>query len=373
MDRRKMRCWAEISLDNFEHNCWDMKARLPEGCRFLGVVKANAYGHGAVKVSQRLEKAGADYLAVAYLEEAIELREAGIKLPVLILGRTAPQYAPDVIEYGLTQAVTDLATAKEYSRAASDLERPMLCHLKLDTGMGRLGFSARRAPDELSEAAELPGLDFEGAFTHFAVSDEDGTDDEEYTRAQFGLFRAAAEHIERASGKMLKIKHCTNSGAMIKYPWTYCDMVRPGILLYGYYPCPEKGAIDVRPCMSLKTRVVQVKDMKRGESVSYGRNWTAPRDSKVAVLSVGYADGLPRSASGKVSVTLRGRSVPLVGNVCMDMVMADVTDVPDCAPGDEATVFGPENPGSLEALARAAGTITYELLCAVSERVPRIY
>ena len=373
MDRRKMRCWAEISLDNFEHNCRDMKSRLPEGCRFLGVVKANAYGHGAVKVSQRLEKAGADYLAVAFLEEAIELREAGIKLPILILGRTAPQYARDAVEYGLTQAVTDLATAKEYSRAACGEERPLLCHLKLDTGMGRLGFSAGRAAAELAEAARLPGLDIEGAFTHFAVSDEDGADDEAYTRAQFDRFLAASSHIERASGKMLKIKHCANSGAMIKYPWTYCDMVRPGILLYGYYPCAEKGGIDVRPCMSLKARVVQVKDMKKGESVSYGRNWTAPRDSKVAVLSIGYADGLPRAASGKVDVMIRGRRAPLVGNICMDMVMADVTDVPDCAPGDEVTVFGGDFAGSLDALAKAAGTITYELLCAVSERVPRIY
>lgn len=373
MDRRKMRCWAEISLDNFEHNIREMKARLPEGCRFLGVVKANAYGHGAVKVSQRLEKAGADYLAVAYLEEAIELREAGIKLPVLILGRTAPRYAPDVIEYGLTQTVTDLATAKEYSRAAGEAGRRMLCHFKLDTGMGRLGFSAAHAADELAEAAAAPGLEIEGAFTHFAVSDESGADDEKYTRAQFARFLDAAQLIEKASGKIVKIKHCTNSGAMIKYPWTYCDMVRPGILLYGYYPCAETGGIDVRPCMSLKTRVVQVKDMKKGETVSYGRNWTSPGDSRVAVLSAGYADGLPRAASGKVSVVIRGKTVPLVGNVCMDMVMADVSSVPDCAPGDEATVFGPEFPGSLDAMAQAAGTITYELLCSVSERVPRIY
>ena len=370
MDRRKMRCWAEISLDNFEHNCRNMKARLPDGCRFLGVVKANAYGHGAVKVSQRLEKAGADYLAVAYLEEAIELREAGIKLPILILGRTDPRYASDVVEYALTQAVTDLETAKAYSRAACEEGRPMLCHLKLDTGMGRLGFSAVRDGDKLAEAASLAGLDIEGAFTHFAVSDED---DEEYTRAQFERFQAAAASVERASGKLLKIKHCTNSGAMIKYPWTYCDMVRPGILLYGYYPCDETNGIDVRPCMSLKARVVQVKDMKKGESVSYGRNWTAPRDSLVAVLSAGYADGLPRAASGKADVMIRGKRAPLVGNICMDMVMADVTQIPDCAPGDEVTFFGEGFAGSLDALARSAGTITYELLCAVSERVPRIY
>ncbi|MBR5707977.1 MAG: alanine racemase [Oscillospiraceae bacterium] len=373
MDRREMRCWAEVSLDSFEHNYRSMRARLPEGCRFLGVVKANAYGHGAVKVARRLEEAGADYLAVAYIEEGVELREAGIKLPVLILGRTAPQYARDVIEFGLTQAVTDLETAKEYSRAALDSDGPMLCHLKLDTGMGRLGFSAARDVELLAEAASLPGLDVEGAFTHFAVSDMDRGSDEEYTRAQFGLFRSATAEAERLSGKLLKIKHCTNSGAMIKYPWTYSDMVRPGIMLYGYYPCPETGGIDLRPCMCLKTRVVQVKRMKAGETVSYGRNWTAPRDCLVAVLSAGYADGLPRAASGKADVLIRGKRAPLIGNICMDMVMADVTEIPDCAPGDEVTVFGGEHTGSLDALAAAAGTITYELLCAVSERVPRVY
>ena len=354
-----MRCWAEVSLDSFEHNYRSMRARLPEGCRFLGVVKANAYGHGAVKVARRLEEAGADYLAVADIEEGVELREAGIKR--------------DVIEFGLTQAVTDLETAKEYSRAALDSDGPMLCHLKLDTGMGRLGFSAARDVELLAEAASLPGLDVEGAFTHFAVSDMDRGSDEEYTRAQFGLFRSATAEAERLSGKLLKIKHCTNSGAMIKYPWTYSDMVRPGIMLYGYYPCPETGGIDLRPCMCLKTRVVQVKRMKTGETVSYGRNWTAPRDRLVAVLSAGYADGLPRAASGKADVLIRGKRAPLVGNICMDMVMADVTEIPDCAPGDEVTVFGGEHAGSLDALAAAAGTITYELLCAVSERVPRVY
>jgi alanine racemase len=365
-----MRCWAEISLDSFEHNYRSMRSRLPEGCRFLGVVKANAYGHGAVKVARRLESAGADYLAVAYIEEAIELREAGIKLPVLILGRTSPQYARDVIEYGLTQAVTDLPTAREYSQAAEEEGKRMLCHIKLDSGMGRLGFSAVRDAGRAAEAASLKGLDVEGAFTHFAVSDEG---DEEYTRAQFGSFMTASDFIEKALGRPLKIRHCTNSGAMIKYPWTYCGMVRPGILLYGYYPCADRGDIDVRPCMCLRTRVVQVKEMKSGESVSYGRNWTAPRDSMVAVLSAGYADGLPRAASGKVDVLIRGKRAPLIGNICMDMVMADVTGIPECAPGDEVTVFGCDFEGSLDRLAEAAGTITYELLCSVSERVPRIY
>ncbi|MCR5649261.1 MAG: alanine racemase [Oscillospiraceae bacterium] len=370
MDRREMRCWAEISLDSFEHNYRSIRARLPEGCRFLGVVKANAYGHGAVKVARRLEKAGADYLAVAYIEEAIEIREAGVGIPVLILGRTPPQYARDVIEYGLTQAVADLETAREYSLAAEEEGRRMLCHIKLDSGMGRLGFRTSRDGEAICEAASLKGLDVEGAFTHFAVSDED---DEEFTRYQFASFTAAADIIEKACGKPLEIRHCTNSGAMIKYPWTYCGMVRPGILLYGYYPCAETGGIDVRPCMCLKTRVVQVREMKKGETVSYGRNWSAPRDSVIAVLSAGYADGLPRAASGKAEVLIRGKRAPLVGNICMDMVMADVTGIQGCAPGDEVTVFGGDFTGSLDRLAEAAGTITYELLCGVSERVPRIY
>ena len=365
-----MRCWAEISLDGIEYNYRSMRAKLPEGCRFLGVVKADSYGHGAVRVAQRLESAGADYLAVAFLTEAVQLREAGIKLPILILGRTSAEYTCELIEYGITQAVPDLDTARAYSAAAVKLGRSLKCHLKIDSGMGRLGFSAVRAAQEAAAALSLAGLDFEGAFTHFAVSD---MGDEAYTRMQFERFTAAVSEAERISGKILKIKHCTNSGAMIKYPWTYSDMVRPGILLYGYYPCPDRGDVDVRPCMTLKTRVAQIKDMRAGESVSYGRNWTAPRDSRVAVLTVGYADGLPRCVSGKAKVRIGGAIVPLVGNICMDMVMADVTDAPDVKVGDEVTVFGGDFEGSLDVLADLAGTITYELLCAVAARVPRIY
>lgn len=369
-DRRKMRCWAEISLDGIRYNYTQLASRLPAGCRYLGVVKADAYGHGAVEVSETLEKAGADYLAVACLDEAAKLRDAGIKLPLLILGHTPEEYTRDLMGLDLTQAVADLESAKRYSAEAEKAGGTLRCHLKLDTGMGRLGFSARRETEKLGAAAALPGLDPEGAFTHFAVSDEG---DEEYTRMQFELFRAGVAEAERISGKKIKIKHCTNSGAMIKYPWTYSDMVRPGILLYGYYPCPDRGGIDVRPCMTLKTRVAQIKDMRAGESVSYGRHWTAERDSRIAVLTVGYADGLHRALSGRTEVLLRGRRVPLVGNICMDMVMADVTDVPEAEPGDEVTVFGGDSGRLLEDLAKTAGTITYELLTSVSPRVPRIY
>lgn len=365
-----MRCWAEISLDGIEYNYRSLRAPLPEGCRFLGVVKADSYGHGAAAVARRLESAGADYLAVAFLTEAIQLREAGVGLPILILGRTPEMYTRELIEYGITQSVPDLASARAYSSEASKLGKSLKCHLKLDSGMGRLGFSAIRGTEERTEAVSLPLLDFEGAFTHFAVSD---MGDEEYTRMQFERFSSAVSETERASGKKIKIRHCTNSGAMIKYPWTYSDMVRPGILLYGYYPCADRGDIDVRPCMTLKTRVAQIKDMRAGESVSYGRNWTAARDSKVAVLTVGYADGLPRCVSGKAKVKIGGAVVPLVGNICMDMVMADVTDAPHVRVGDEVTVFGGDYEGSLDALAELAGTITYELLCSVSARVPRIY
>ncbi len=368
------RTWAEIDLDCIEHNFREMKARLGEDTRFLGVVKADAYGHGANKVAAVLQEAGCDYFAVACLDEAMRLRAGGAMLPILILGYTSPERTPELIEYGITQAVSSLAMAKEMSLIASSLGRSVKVHLKADSGMGRMGFTChggRDPSDEMAEIMRLPNLDIEGIFTHFAVSDVEGGG--EYTEMQFKAFTSLADRLEALSGKKFKIRHCTNSGAMIKYPWTYCGMVRPGILLYGYYPCAETGGIDVRPCMCLKTRVVQVREMKKGETVSYGRNWSAPRDSVIAVLSAGYADGLPRAASGKAEVLIRGKRAPLVGNICMDMVMADVTGIQGCAPGDEVTVFGGDFTGSLDRLAEAAGTITYELLCGVSERVPRIY
>lgn len=372
MDPRKKRCWAEIDLDALTHNVEELRRPLPAGCRFLGVVKANAYGHGAVTVAKRLEELGAGYLAVACLDEGVELREAGVRLPILILGYTDPVYTPELLAMGLTQAVTGIEAAEAYAAAAREQGGRLRCHLKLDSGMGRVGF---RLPEEFSlaeKALALPELDFEGVFTHFAVSDVPGG--EAYTEAQHSRFIEAVEKLEAKRGGKFALIHCANSGAVINYQEYVHDMVRPGIMLYGCYPDKDRGGFDLRPVMSLKTRVVQLKDMPAGESVSYGRLWKAESPRKIAVLSVGYADGLPRLLSGRLHFFIRGQKVPQVGRVCMDMCMADVTELPEVRVGDEVLIFGRGCGGEIpvEALAEPLGTISYELLCGVSPRVPRV-
>ncbi len=368
MNVQKKRCWAEISLDNIEYNYRRMREKLPEGCRFLGVVKANAYGHGAVEVAKVLEDAGADYLAVAFIDEALELREHGISLPMLVLGYTAAEYTAELIEHNITQAVVDAEVGYAYAAEAEKLGKPLKCHLKIDSGMGRLGFRKDSSCDKLAELLKLPYLNFEGAFTHFAVSDING---DVYTHKQYENFMGRVQKLETLNGKKFDLIHCTNSGAMVNYTHTYHSMVRPGILLYGHYPDKDKGDINVRPAMTLKTRIVQIKGVMPGDTVSYGRIWTADKPTKVAVLSIGYADGLSRLLSGKAEFLLRGQRIKQIGRICMDMCMADISNIPDAEVGDEVTVFGEELP--IEEHAEKIGTISYEMLCGVSVRVPRIY
>lgn len=368
MNVQKKRCWAEISLDNIEYNYRRMREKLPEGCCFLGVVKANAYGHGAVEVAKVLEDAGADYLAVAFIDEALELREHGISLPILVLGYTAAEYTAELIEHNITQAVVDAEVGYAYAAEAEKLGKPLKCHLKIDSGMGRLGFRKDSSCDKLAELLKLPYLNFEGAFTHFAVSDING---DVYTHKQYENFMGRVQKLETLNGKKFDLIHCTNSGAMVNYTHTYHSMVRPGILLYGHYPDKDKGDINVRPAMTLKTRIVQIKGVMPGDTVSYGRIWTADKPTKVAVLSIGYADGLSRLLSGKAEFLLRGQRIKQIGRICMDMCMADISNIPDAEVGDEVTVFGEELP--IEEHAEKIGTISYEMLCGVSVRVPRIY
>lgn len=365
MDERMTRAWAEVDLSALEHNYKRLAARLQPGCRLLGVVKSNAYGHGAVPVARKLERIGCPYLAVACLEEAQELRRAGIGLPILILGRSAPEQAETLAALDLTQCIGDLETARALS---ARLSRPLKCHLKLDTGMGRLGFDGLEDLPKMQEVLSLPNLDFEGAFTHFALAD--APEGEAFTRSQFQEFLEICETLEGKTGRKFAIKHCANSGAVVNYPWTQLDMVRPGIALYGYYDGPGAEGLDLRPVMSLKARVVQLKDFHAGKSVGYGRTWTAPETRRIAVLSLGYGDGYFRKLSGQACVDIGGRRAPVVGRVCMDMIMADVTGI-EVSVGDAATVYGGAVP--LEELAQKLETITYELCCAISARVPRLY
>ncbi len=371
MDDRKKRTWAEIDLGAIAHNYRVMRAALPDGCRFLGVVKADAYGHGAVPVSKLLERLGCEYLAVACLDEARQLREAGIGLPILILGYTPPEYAPELCALSVTQAVGSLEAAAALNDALEGSDHTLKVHLKLETGMGRTGFRAFGAWKALpaATAVRMPHLDAEGVFTHFCVSDAD-EQTRGFTHVQLERFQDAIKAIELRSGHTFSIRHCTNSGAMLSFPETYMDMVRPGVSLYGMYPGPDRARFDLIPAMTLKTRVAYVERHEPGDTVSYGRTFTAERPSEIAVLPIGYADGLHRTLSNKLTVCINGRHVPQVGRICMDMCMADVTGL-GVKPGDEAEIFGREMP--IDDVAEKAGTIHYELTCAVSPRVPRIY
>ena len=373
MDQTRERTWAEVDLNALAHNYRALTAMLSPGCRFLGVVKADAYGHGAVPVARKLEELGCGYLAVACLGEAAELRQAGISAPILILGRTPAEETERLLALDLTQTVLDRESAGAFSDAARRAGGRLKVHLKADTGMTRLGWLCagpllEEAAEEMAAACALPGLEAEGIFTHFANADGD----EAYTMLQFTRFLDLLEALEQR-GVRFPLRHCAASAAALKYPCTHLDMVRPGIALYGHYPDPSCVGLDgpgLAPVMSLKTRVMSVKTVPAGTPVSYGCTRVLERESDLAVLAVGYADGLPRLASDRWQAALAGGRAPILGRVCMDMCMADVTGL-DVRPGDEAEVFGRTLPA--EELAALSGTISYEILCGVSRRVPRVY
>ena len=374
MNDLQKRTWAEISLENLRHNYEAIRKSLPAGCRFLGVVKADAYGHGALPVSRLLQEAGADYLAVSCLDEALELRRGGITMPILILGHTPYEYTGTLIEENITQTVTCLAKALEYSAEAVRLGKELKIHIKLDTGMSRLGFLCagdyfEEGVDNVIRSCRLPGLNPEGVYTHFAVSDEPDEDSEAYNRAQFKLFMDVIAAVKARGGVEFSIRHCANSGATAAYPEMALDMVRPGLLLYGYGD--SSGKLGLLPCMRLVTTVSTIKFYEPGTSVSYGRRFTTDRRTRMGVLAIGYADGLPRLISNKCSFAAKGGFAPQRGSICMDMCMVDLTELPQVDVGSEVELFGPMN--SIYKLFDAAQTIPYELLCAVSKRVPRVY
>lgn len=370
----KKRTWAQVSVSAIQYNYGKMRAKLPEGCKFMGVVKANAYGHGGVQVAKMLQRYGCDYFAVACLDEAEELRKNGITLPILILGGTVPEFAERIVDCGATQTISNLESAKEFSRVLEKTGKTMKIHIKLETGMGRTGFNVKNGDiADAVRAVKLPNFDVEGIFTHFAVSDE--PDGEEYTRAQFKCFTEAAEKIEKESGVKFAIKHCANSGVMVNYPEMYLDMVRPGIALYGIYPGAHEKGLELTPVMELKSRIIDVHEIEAGETVSYGCTFKADKKMRVAVLPIGYADGLHRVLSGKMEVIVGDKRCKQIGRICMDMCMVDVTEVPDVKIGDIATIFGHEREEILRVteVAEKAGTISYEILSNVAPRVPRFY
>jgi len=368
------RTWADINLDALEHNYRAIRAHIPDDCFFLGVMKADAYGHGAVPVSHALVELGADYLAVSNLEEAVQLRRGGIRAPILILGYTPPMYAENMIYLDLTQEIHSLEYAKELNDALNGTNFILNTHMKLDTGMTRIGFAAYDDEETLEEmvlAARLPHLQVEGAFMHFCVADSKAPADAAFTHLQYRRFEDALDFLQ-TRGIRPEIRHCCNSGATLLYPEYAMDMVRPGVMTYGVCPSEDTvGILDLKPMLSLSTTVSQLRNIPAGRDISYGRTYTTTENRRIAVLSIGYADGLQRRLSGNVEFLLRGKKVPVVGRICMDMCMVDVTDVPDVQVGDEVTVIGTGLP--CENLSDRLGTIPYEILCGINKRIPRIY
>lgn len=371
MKPSKHRTWAEVDLSVIEQNysviCKQAKAPV------LCVVKADAYGHGAVQVAKRLQAAGAPYFAAATVPEAVELRENGIDTPVLILGYVDEADMDTIARYHITAPVYDVETAQLLSAAAARTGERVKVHYKLDTGMTRLGFSTwdpEKTAEQILACSKLSGLDSEGIFTHFAVSDV--PEGKEYTAQQYQRFGHVCELLHQA-GLDLPLRHCANSGAIQNYEQMHCTMTRAGIILYGYRPdASVPPVLSLRPAMTVKARVAQVRDIPAGTTVSYGRTYETTEPIRMAVVSIGYADGYLRTGSGKANVVIDGRKAPVLGRICMDMCMVRVPEGAQIHRGDEVVIWGADV-WTAEDVAEAAGTISYEVVCEMSHRVPRFY
>lgn len=367
------RTWAEISVSALVHNFKTIK-NSAENCRLMAVVKADAYGHGTEIVLDALISAGADCFAVSNIDEAMELRSMGIDAPVLILGYTPPEAAKKLAENNITQTVYDKAFAEKLSQYASSTNVTVSTHIKLDTGMGRIGFDCRnddlKGFKDISEILCLPGLSFEGVFTHFAVADRSGDENGDYTNEQYNRFIKAVELIKEKCDTV-KTVHCCNSAGLLLEKDKLSDLCRPGIILYGLSPDKDmKFKEELISVMTLKSVVSMVKEVEKDTCVSYGRTFKTDKKMKLATVSVGYADGYPRSLSNKGQVIINGQRANIVGRVCMDQIVVDVSHIENVQIGDEVTLFGKDLP--VDEIAQLAGTINYEIICGVSKRVPRI-
>jgi alanine racemase len=368
-----MRTWAVIYLDRFLCNFYAVKSRIGDR-RICVPVKTDAYGHGAVKIAEASLKAGASCLGVAAVSEGTELRKEGIKAPILLMSQPHPQEIPAIIDTGLTPFVSDSWFADALNEQAKAAKIKLPVHLKIDTGMGRIGCPAEEALVLAKHIVECSRLELTGTATHLAVSDSVNEQDIVYTRTQLAIFREAVGSILSA-GIDPGIIHAANSGAVILHPDAWFDMVRPGILLYGYKTVEENeipALSPVKPVMELKSTVVLIKKIKKGASISYGRTWTAAQDTFIGVLPAGYGDGLPRLASGKWQAVIGGKVYPLAGRFSMDQCCVNLGPQTNVKRWDEAVIFGGSAPDA-SVLAAAIGTIPYEITCNINKRVPRLY
>ncbi|MEK6776279.1 MAG: alanine racemase [bacterium] len=363
---------AEINLQALQHNLHQVMRLTGAERKILAVVKADAYGHGAVEISRALEREGVRFLGVATVEEGIELRQAGIDASITVLGGAFPEQHGLLLDWKLSPVLYHLPWAEELSRTVQARGEKIAVHIKVDTGMGRLGLNPEEAQAAIPKIASLPGLSVEGVISHFADAD---LEDKAFTEGQLGKFLVLREHLS-GIGLRIPFWHISNSAAVMDFQPALFNMVRPGIMLYGYMPSDSfPGKVELQPVLSWKTRIIHLKEVPAGTPLSYGRTFVTRRKSRIATLAVGYADGYSRSLSNRAEVLVNGRRAPVVGRVTMDMVLTDVTDIPKANLGDQATLIGEDGEDRITAwdLARWGNTIAYEVLCGIGRRVPRIY
>jgi alanine racemase len=365
--------WEEVNLDNLAYNMKNIRARV-KSKEIFAVVKADAYGHGAVEVAPVLLENGATRLAVAILTEGVELRKAGIACPIMILGYTPETLFGDILEYDLEPTLFSYEYAEKLSKAAAAAGKTVKIHIKVDTGMGRIGFLPNeKSVDEAVKLSKLPNLEVEGLFSHFSTADELN---KEYSNYQYKNYNWFLDKLVE-NGVKINIRDIDNSAAIMDLPETNLEGVRPGIILYGYYPSDEvdKKVLDIKPVMTLKACILHIKTLEEGQFIGYGRKFKTERKSVIGTLGIGYADGYTRMLSKKAKVIINGKFAPVVGNICMDQCMLDLTDVGDVKVGDEVILMGTD--GNLkfdvDDIAPLLGTINYEVLCMIGRRVPRVY
>ncbi|MGL4345144.1 MAG: alanine racemase [Cellulosilyticaceae bacterium] len=365
---------AEVNTEAIRHNYREIRKIIPNDTEIMGIVKADGYGHGAVEIAGILQEEGVNRLAVAIAKEGEQLRVEGIKAPILVLGYTPPADIEGLILNDLTQTVFSYEMARYISHEASKLGKTVNVHIKVDTGMGRIGFlSDPQSIEEVRKISELSNINVEGIFTHFSTADEE---EPEYTNEQWSRFMGFLKELHEV-GIEIPIIHAANSAATISYNHTHLNVVRPGIIMYGYYPSDylDGYKVQLEPAMTLKTQVVHVKELPEGHYISYGRKYCTEQKTKIATIPIGYADGYSRRLSGKGRVLIRGHYAQVVGNICMDQFMVDVTHIPNIAVGDEVVVFGKQGDLeiTIEEIAHLADTINYEIMCMIGKRVPRRY
>ena len=366
--------YVEVNLDNLAHNYSEIRRIVRKETQVMPVIKANGYGHGAVELAKLYSSLGVNRFAVSLLNEAIELRRAGIDKPILVLNFTPDFQMSDVAANDLTQAIYRYEDAVALSEAAAAMDKKLKIHIKLDTGMSRIGFlPSDDSIENVMKISQLPNLEIEGIFTHFAKSDEA---DKSFTRLQFDRFMRMVESIQE-KGLTIPLKHVSNSAAIIDLPEYNLDIVRPGIILYGYYPSDDvkKERIDLRPAMTLRTIVSNIKTLPADTGISYNHVYRTPAEARIATVPIGYADGYPRTLTGKGQVYIAGKRVTINPRICMDQMMFDVTGLRDVNVGDEVIYFGYGNRDwpSVDEVAKTFGTINYEIVCMMGRRLPRVY